>query len=118
MNEILATINLDQLIERVESVMELFDSPYPGLSESENSELISRLYSSFKGYLEFYLRDLENADEHGKLNEVEKFIFMPAVREGLADLDEPKESMNLKLIHSCLYNSSFTLGHYRSQLNV
>ncbi len=118
MTEAMAKNKLEQLIERVESIMELSDHPHPGVDEYSHPVLISKLYSSIKWYMDFYLGDLEAANLKGNLEDIEKHIVLPAVQEAARDLNEPMESMNLELIYSCLYGASSTLRHYRSQLNV
>tara|TARA_Y100000739_G_C20258902_1_gene306765 strand:- start:153 stop:350 length:198 start_codon:yes stop_codon:yes gene_type:complete len=62
MNLKLIKYELKMLIDKINSTLELFETPYPNFTAQENLELISRSYSIFKGHLEYLLKDLKKKE--------------------------------------------------------
>lgn len=109
---------LSNKVEKVESIMELYDTPHPGINKNENDKLITSNYSTFKSHVELALSDLQNRERRKNLTEDELAFYLPAINEAVLACKQAKNSVQVDKIFSCLYDASLSLGHYRSQLGV
>jgi len=114
----LIKLELKRLQNIADSILELFVEPHSGLSKEDNLELIKRGYSAFKGDLDLAVSDFKKKETKSLLNEAEAVLWLPAINEALLHLKERKGSTNELKLHECLYDCSFTLGHYHSQIDV
>jgi hypothetical protein len=114
----LIKVKLKDLKEKTDSIQDLFEEPYPNFNSDENLELISRLYSSLKENLNVEQQDAIKKERKLELSEAEEAFWLPAISEALVNLKERKGSKNGAKIGMCLYDCSFTLGHYHEQIDV
>jgi len=114
----LIKLELQRLIDKVESTQELFTTPYPNFTAQENLELISKLYSMFKGHLESLFDDLKKKEAKSQLNVNEEAFWFPAINESLLELKERKNSKNEFKLGDNFYSCSMILSHYHSQIDV
>nr|WP_067298210.1 hypothetical protein [Marinobacterium profundum] len=110
--------DIEGMLDKVLSIIELFDTPEDELSKSENMDLISSMYSDLKNNLRFALDSLKKRDKKGELSALEQAIILPALNEAILELKAKNGSKSEHLICSSLSGCYFILGHYNSQINI
>ncbi|MEI5638979.1 MULTISPECIES: hypothetical protein [unclassified Pseudoalteromonas] len=79
---------------------------------------ISQRYSELKKRIIERSNELQKADSLGKLNEQEKFLLLPAIREVALHCNARIGSMDKQELSSSLYDGEDYLTYHLSNLNI
>ena len=110
--------DLNSLISKIEGILEIYDTPHPGLSISENNELIRKNYSIFKQHLFQRVEDIQVKERKSDISENEQAFLLPALVEASLELKQKTNSSNMNAIYSCLAEAQSMLNYYVRQISA